>query len=208
MDNDGNTCIALEIIIAPSYQPGQALEMEARLQAEFNKMACQAMAQLLSTYDTCGEPITRGGVDYTTKGRSPATYQCAGGPFTLERHVYQSASGGRTWCPLEEHGRIIAGATPHFAKVASSLYATQSGRAVLRHLETTLQRSLSLNKCPGRSCNYVLPPSDPLKQSRPTRHLAAARQRCAPIFSSQTQHRCALLYCEPRYIRRPFSILN
>ena len=145
VDHDGNTRIAFEVVIAPSYQPGQALEMEARLQAEFNKVACQAVAQLLSTYDTCGEPITRGGIDYTTKGRSPATYQCAGGAITLERHVYQSSSGGRTYCPLEEHGRIIAGATPHFAKVTSSLYATQSGRAVLRHLETTLQRSLSLD---------------------------------------------------------------
>lgn len=145
VDAAGNTRIAIEIVIAPSYQPGQSLEMEAQLQAEFNKVACQAMAQLLSTYDTCGEPIKRGGIDYTTKGRSPATYQCASGPITLERHVYQSSQGGRTYCPLEEHGRIIANATPHFAKVTSSLYATQSGRAVLRHLETTLQRTLSLD---------------------------------------------------------------
>lgn len=145
VDGEGNTRIAYEIVIAPSYRPGQALEMEAQLQAEFNKMACLAMAQLLSTYDTCGEPITRGGIDYTSKGRSPATYQCCGGSITLERHVYQNSSGGRTYCPLEEHGRIVAEATPHFAKVTSSLYATQSGRAVLRHLKTTLQRSLSLD---------------------------------------------------------------
>lgn len=131
VDAAGNTRMAIEMVIAPSYLPGQALEMEAHLQAQFNQVACQAMAQLLSTYDTCGEPISRGGLDYTTKGRSPATYQCA--------------SGGRTYCPLEEHGRIIANATPHFAKIVSSLYATQSGRAVLRHLETALQRSLSLD---------------------------------------------------------------
>jgi hypothetical protein len=121
------------------------MEMEAKLQADFNHIACQAMGQLLQTYDTCGEPISRGGIDYTSKGRSPATYQCCGGPISLERHVYQSSVGGRTCCPLEEHARIIESATPQFAKIASCLYATQSGRAVQRHLATTLQRNVSLD---------------------------------------------------------------
>lgn len=145
MDQDGNTRITIEIVIAPNYQSGQAGQIEAQLQAEFNHVACQAMGHVLNTYDTCGEPITRGGIDYTTKGQSPATYQSCGGSITLQRHVYQSSCGGRTYCPLEEHGRIIANATPHFAKVASNLYATQSGRAVQRHLRDTLQRVLSLD---------------------------------------------------------------
>ena len=143
-DAEGNTRIAIEIVIAPSYQPGEALAMEAQLQSDFNNICCQAMGQLLSTYDTYGQPITRDGIDYTSKGRSPAVYQCCGGPLEIERHIYQSSKGGRTICPLEEHARIIAEATPQFAKVTSSLYAMQSGRAVQDTLHNTLQRTISL----------------------------------------------------------------
>lgn len=34
-DAEGNTRISIEIVIAPSYQPGEALAMEALLQSDF-----------------------------------------------------------------------------------------------------------------------------------------------------------------------------
>ena len=145
IDPQGKTRIAFEIVMDTNYRPGQVQELEAKLQADFNTIACQAMGHLLRTYDTCGEPITRDRLDYTSKGRSPATYQCCGGSIEIERHIYQSSQGGRTICPLEDHARIIANATPNFAKVVSSKYATQSGRAVQRDLQFTLQRSISLD---------------------------------------------------------------
>ena len=63
---------------------------------------------------------------YTTKGQEPKTYQTPYGEALVERHVYQTAQGGPTFCPsvpLERDARIILTATPRFAQQISHKYA-------------------------------------------------------------------------------------
>jgi hypothetical protein len=59
----------------------------------------------------------------TSKGLVPKEYQTPYGSVTIPRHVYQTSDGGRTYCPLDEHARILVTSTPRFAKVISSKYA-------------------------------------------------------------------------------------
>jgi hypothetical protein len=143
-DKKGRTRIQCEIVIDPSYAPGAARAAEAGLQAQFNTLSAISMGHFLKTFDTCGETIHRDGVEYYSKGLSPETYQAAGGPVVVERYVYQSAKGGRTIVPLEERARIIANTTPHFADIASGMYARISGREAKKQIQATLQRDISL----------------------------------------------------------------
>jgi hypothetical protein len=143
-DKDGNTRIRCEVVIKRSYAPGAAREAEAGLQAQFNALSATSMGHLLKTFDTNGETIFRDGVEYYSKGLSPETHQAAGGPVTVERHVYQSAKGGRTCVPLEERARILSNSTPHFADIVSGMYARLSGRETIKQLHATLRRKISL----------------------------------------------------------------
>jgi hypothetical protein len=53
--------------------------------------------------------------------REEKAYQTPYGEVVVARHVYQSAGGGKTYCPMERNTRIVVtstylGATPEYGK--------------------------------------------------------------------------------------------
>lgn len=102
---------------------GRLLEAEDKIQAAVNAVGCLATEEALKRFDADGTPIVLGKVTGTHKMSNPKPYQTPYGEVTIERHLYQTAQGGRAYGPLEHHGRIIRHATPRFAKPLAHKYA-------------------------------------------------------------------------------------
>src|SRR5215472_2561763 len=81
------------------------LDFETRLQQELNQAGNLATAEQLRRFDTDGSPIQVGPTTLYSKGRLPKEYQTPYGSVSIDRHVYQSAQGGATFCPLERAAR-------------------------------------------------------------------------------------------------------
>lgn len=134
------------IQIMVTYKPREGagmLSMEEGLQAELNAAGNLATGELLERFDTDGSALLLGAVKFTSKGRQGKLYQTPYGTATVERHVYQSSSGGRTFCPLEYAARTIGSTTPKFAKMVSSKYAETDSSAVRRDLGDNHGREVS-----------------------------------------------------------------
>jgi hypothetical protein len=74
-------------------------------------------------------------------------YETPYGRIELERYVYQSSQGGKTYYQLEEDRRIIGQTTPKFAKQVSSKYGDLSARKVQKDLNENHGRKIG--------CNYI-----------------------------------------------------
>jgi len=62
----------------------------------------------------------------------------------VSRHVYQSAVGGKTYCPLEVKAKLISGTTtPMFAKMVGFKYAHMSASLVCEDLKMSHGRPTS-----------------------------------------------------------------
>lgn len=59
-------------------------------------------------------------VKWTAKCRDNKVYQTPYGAIEIQRPVYQTSRGGKTYCPLEAAARIIRVATPRFAKLIAN----------------------------------------------------------------------------------------
>lgn len=118
------------------------LATEAGIQAHLNEAGVLASGKALEQFDTDGSPLELGGVSWTSKGQQPKTYQSPYGKVSTVRHVYQSAQGGQTFCPLEVDSRIIVTATPRFAKQMSHKYAEMSGARVVTDLSENHGRTV------------------------------------------------------------------
>jgi len=79
----------------------------------------------------------------TSKGQIHNTYQTPYGDVMIDRHIYQSAHGGRGYCPLEYRARIVTTATPKCAKMVASKYANTSAGQAQVDLEENHGRSMS-----------------------------------------------------------------
>jgi hypothetical protein len=121
------------------------LDFETRLQQELNQAGNLATAEQLRRFDTDGAPIQVGPTTLYSKGRLPKEYQTPYGAISIDRHVYQSAQGGSTFCPLERAARIIVTSTPLFAKIVASKYAEFGAARVRRDLNDNHGRCVS--KC-------------------------------------------------------------
>lgn len=110
------------------------LESEESILSILNEAGSLATLSALKRLDTQGEPLLRGEVKLTSKGQLPKTYHTPYGDVTLNRYVYQSRFGGKTYCPLEEEGRIILNTTPRFSKMISYKYAQMGGIKVQEDL--------------------------------------------------------------------------
>jgi hypothetical protein len=121
------------------------LDFETRLQRQLNEAGNLATAEQLRRFDTDGSPIEVGPTTLYSKGPLPKEYQTPYGSVSIERHVYQSAQGGATFCPLERDARIIVTSTPLFAKIVSSKYAEFGSARVQRDLRDNHGRCVS--KC-------------------------------------------------------------
>jgi hypothetical protein len=122
---------------------GSLLEMEGAIQEASNAVGRCATEEALRRFDTDGSPIRLGAMELTARGRDPKDYQSPYGVVRVERYVYQSARGGRIYCPLEHQGRIIRGATPRFARQLSHKYAQLNVRAVQSDLEENHGRQVA-----------------------------------------------------------------
>jgi hypothetical protein len=119
------------------------LESESKIQAALNETGSLATKDLLERFDTNGKAIKLGSVTMTSKGQIESAYQTPYGEVNIARHVYQTSKGGKTFCPLEQNGRIILSATPMFAKQLSSKYSEIGARRVVNDLLSNHGRKIT-----------------------------------------------------------------
>lgn len=118
------------------------LEMEEFIQAGVNEVGTLATQKALEHFDTDGSSIKFGETKFTSKGQFPKEYQTPYGATTVNRHVYQTAEGGTTYCPMEIDAKIIITSTPKFAKILSSKYAEFGAGRVMIDLEENHGRAV------------------------------------------------------------------
>jgi hypothetical protein len=139
---DGSMTISVTVPAGNAKQ--SLLSAEEQLMNALNAVGCKSMEHILSGYDSDGAPLVMEGRKWTSKGRVSKVYETPWGEVILERHLYQSSDGGRTFCPLEQAARITAGtATPHLARSLSHKYANANARAVIRDLLENHGRKLA-----------------------------------------------------------------
>src|SRR3954466_11219252 len=121
--------IQVEIPYGPSM-----LDAEEVLQQRLNEAGTLATAEILRRFDADGSPIQVGDTKLTSKGKLKEEYQTPYGVAPVERHVYQSSRGGKTYCPLDRNARIVGSSTPKFAKMVSFKYAEFGSPRVITDL--------------------------------------------------------------------------
>ena len=121
------------------------LEAEELIQKALNKGGEIATQEAISLHDTDGSPIIVCGSKFTTKGKETKEFQTPYGSMNVERHVYQSAKGGKTYAPMDVNARIINTSTPKFAKIISSKYANDAAPGVQRDLSDNHGRTVALS---------------------------------------------------------------
>jgi len=122
---------------------GSMLEAENSIQDACNEVGCLATERALDCFDTDGSNIKTGNIKWTSKGQTEQKYQTPYGVVNIKRHVYQTSKGGKTYCPLEENGRIIRKATPRFAMQLSHKYSQNNAQAVCQDLTENHNRKVS-----------------------------------------------------------------
>ena len=101
-------------------------------------------AQLaLQRFDTDCSPITVADTKLTSMGKALKEYQTPYGVAPVERHVYQSSRGGKTYCPLDRNARIVGSSTPRFAKMVSHKYAEFGATRVIEDLRENHGRTVA-----------------------------------------------------------------
>jgi hypothetical protein len=113
---------------------GSMLEMEEKIQEAVNEVGNVATQEALQRFDTTGAGIQIGSVRMTSKGQILKCYETPYGTVNILRHVYQTSSGGKTYCPLDDRARIVTSSTPRFAQQISSKYAHLTAQSVLDDL--------------------------------------------------------------------------
>jgi hypothetical protein len=110
------------------------LDAEEALQQRLNEAGALATAEVLRRFDADGSPIQVGDTKLTSKGKLLKEYRAPYGVAPVERHVYQSSRGGKTYCPLDRNARIVGSSTPKFAKMVSFKYAEFGSPRVIKDL--------------------------------------------------------------------------
>src|ERR1700736_1962277 len=107
---------------------GSMLEAEESILRSVNEVGNLATQEALKRFDADGDSILLGGSKWYSKGQLPKIYNTPFGVVSVDRHVYQRAEGGKTFCPMDDRARIIRKATPRFAKIVSHKF-TKGARA-------------------------------------------------------------------------------
>src|SRR3954453_13794828 len=110
------------------------LDFEEVIQQRLNEAGVLATGEVLQQFDADGSPITVGDTKLTSKGKLLKGYQTPYGVAPVQRHVYQSSRGGKTYCPLDRNARIVVSSTPKFAKMVSHKYAEFGSARVTKDL--------------------------------------------------------------------------
>lgn len=124
---------------------GSMLDDEQALQQSLNAAGQIAMQPILNQFDTNGEPIRVNGIKHTVRVRSPQTYETPYGPVPVERYVYQTSQGGRTYVPLENDARMVLNSTPRYAQIVSGKYARFGADSIRDDLLECNGREISRN---------------------------------------------------------------
>lgn len=114
---------------------GSMLEMEASILKSCNEVGMLGTEEALKKFDTDGSAIRVGDVKWTVQKQSNHAYQTPYGVIQVKRNLYQTAKGGKTYCPLEYGARIIRNSTPRFAKMVSNKYARMNAPEACADLE-------------------------------------------------------------------------
>jgi hypothetical protein len=130
--------------VTVSYN-GNMLNAEEELQACLNEAGALSTIELLEYFDTDGSPISIGGTHFTTKGKAEKEYQTPYGAAIVNRHVYQTSKGGKTYVPLEVGSKVIGTVTPKFAKMISSEYSCDAAPGVQRDLAENHGRPVAVS---------------------------------------------------------------
>ena len=136
------TKIKIEVTIELSES---MLDSEGNIQEGLNEAGCIAAIEAMKHLDTDGSAIEVGGKTWRTKGQQEKAYQTPYGEVVVARHVYQSAGGGKTYCPMERNARIVVTSTPMFAKQISSKTANGVAREVQRDLRENHKREVAVS---------------------------------------------------------------
>jgi hypothetical protein len=114
-----------------SFKPhGDMMEIEEAVMDLMNTVGREVLTPSLASFDVVSSLVMLGGIKFYNRGLSPEVYQSIFGPIPVERHVYQSSLGDRTFVPLERKANLINDSTPHFAKVVSRKMANMPASAV------------------------------------------------------------------------------
>ena len=108
-----------------------------------NAVGRLATQETLSQFDTDGSPIEICGVRMTSKGQQSEYYQTPYGEVHVDRHVYQTSRGGKTFCPMERDARLVLNSTPRLAKMVSFKYSTVGANMVCRDFAESHGRRIS-----------------------------------------------------------------
>jgi hypothetical protein len=138
--NQSNESITVQVTIPFSRS---MLDTEHSIQDALNETGCVVTGELLKTFDTDGESIQFGSVKMTTKGRVNKVYQTPYGEAEVARHVYQTSTGGSTFCPLEREARIILTSTPRFASQVSHKMSEMAAPPAQRDFSVNHNRKIS-----------------------------------------------------------------
>ena len=95
--------IKIEVTINLS---GSMLEAEESILQGVNAVGTVATGEALKRFDADGDPIMVGGAKWYSKGKVQKIYHTPYGVVSAERHVYQPAEGGKTFCPMDAGARI------------------------------------------------------------------------------------------------------
>ncbi len=136
--NNKTITIQFEVAISQSM-----IKTEESIRVALNNCGNEITKEVLSNFDTDGSSIKVNGKRYSSKGKISKKYQTPYGEININRHVYQSSDGGKTFCPLEKDARIIVGTTPVFAKQVSSKYADLSAKRVQIDFKNNHARDIS-----------------------------------------------------------------
>jgi hypothetical protein len=130
--------IQVEIPYGPSM-----LDAEQAIQDRLNEAGTLATAEVLQRFDTDGSPIVLADTKLTSMGRVLKEYQTPYGVAPVERHIYQTSKGGKTYCPLDRDARIVGSSTPRFARVISHKYAEFGSSRVIEDLRENHGRTVA-----------------------------------------------------------------
>ncbi len=104
-------------------------------QQAVNEIGALATQEALKKFDTTGVAIQIGDTRLSSKGKVTKRYETPYSAVDIARHVYQTSTGGKTYCPLDETERIVTSSTPRFAKIIAHKYSRYSAREVSEDLE-------------------------------------------------------------------------
>lgn len=137
-NTDGSITVSVTI-----HLEGSMMEMENSILDAVNNVGTVSTGVALKRFDTDGSPIMIENVKYTSKNLDSKKYQTPFGVTEIERHVYQTSKGGKTFCPLEESARTIFAATPKFAQQLSHKYSQGNANSVCLDLKENHNRSIA-----------------------------------------------------------------